>query len=67
MGCSSESSGRERWRKEGAVVFGGGTQVEETATTRERSEKYKEERSSHTQPMSVALNVLGKQEPGSGV
>lgn len=59
----SESGGRERWRKEGTVVFGGG----ETATTRQRIEKYKEETSSHTQPVSVALTVTGKQEPGPGV
>lgn len=48
-----ESGGREGWRKEEAVVFGGWTQVEETATTRQRIEKYKEETSSHTQPASV--------------
>lgn len=53
----SESSGREKWRKEEAVVFGGGTQVEETATTRESTERERGE-SSHTQLVAVALTGL---------
>lgn len=61
-----ESGGREKGggRKE-AVVFGGWTQVEETATTRQRGEKYKEETSSHTQPTSV--NCTWEAEPGPGI
>jgi hypothetical protein len=61
-GAEQRFGGRERGRKEGVVVFGGWTQVKETARARERIEKY-QEASSHTQPVSVALTALGKPEP----
>lgn len=60
----AEFGRREGWRKEEAVVFGGWTQVEETATTRQRIEKYKEETSSHTQPASVICTWEARTWPG---
>lgn len=54
----------EKGRGRKQLLFGGGTQRRLLQLAKELKNT---EASSHTQPMSTAFSVLGKQEPGPGI